>query len=142
MRLEEKRWVERHRDEVFEYAADFSNIQDWDPGVVTSRKLTPGPVAIGTEFELEVKFGSGTTTMIYEITEYEPNSKVVLIGRGEKLEAIDEIRFDTQDNMTAIDYTADLTFHNYYKYLGPLLSKPLKKVGTQALDGLAAQLDR
>ncbi|HEY5890825.1 MAG TPA: SRPBCC family protein [Acidimicrobiia bacterium] len=142
MRLEEKRWVERPQGEVFEYTADFSNIQDWDPGVVASRKLTPGTVGKGTEFELEVKFGSGTIPMIYEITEYDPNSKVVLVGRGEKLEAVDEIRFDTQDNMTAIYYTADLTFRNYYKYLGPLLSKPLKKVGTQALDGLATQLNR
>jgi hypothetical protein len=132
----------RPRDEAFEYTADFTNIENWDPGIVASRKLTPGPVSKGTEFELEVRFGRRTTPMVYEITVYEPGARVVLVGRGEKLEAIDDIRFDTQDNMTAIHYTADLTFHNYLRFLSPILSKPLKKVGTRALDGLAAELDR
>ncbi len=80
--------------------------------------------------------------MVYEITEYEPDSRVVLVGRGEKLDAVDDIRFDTQDNMTAIQYTADLSFHTSLRYLTRILSKRLKKVGTEALDGLAAELDR
>ncbi|MGB7861540.1 MAG: SRPBCC family protein, partial [Acidimicrobiia bacterium] len=89
MRLEEKRWVERAQEEVFQYTADFSNIQEWDPGVVSSKKTTAGPVGLGAKFELEVKFGSGTIPMVYEITEFEPNTRVVLVGSGEKLDAVD-----------------------------------------------------
>lgn len=142
MRLEEKRWVDRSQQEVFHYTADFSNIQNWDPGVVRSKKLTDGPVGLGTEFDVEVKFGAGTTPMVYEITEYEPDSRVVLVGRGDKLEAVDEIRFDTQDNLTVIDYTADLTFHNYFRFLGPLISPAVEKVGSRALDGLVEALQQ
>lgn len=142
MRLQEIRWVERSQPEAFEYTADFSNIQEWDPGVVASRRIGDGPITEGSEFEVEVRFGAGTMPMVYQITEYEPNSRVVLVGRGEKLEAVDEIRFDTADNMTVIDYTADLTFLNLFRYFGPLLSPTLEKVGTRALDGLASVLDR
>lgn len=142
MRLEEKRWVESAQPEAFTYTADFSNIENWDPGVVSSKKITEGPVDQGTEFEVEVKFGTGTTPMVYEITEYEPDSRVVLVGRGEKLHAVDEIRFQAIDNMTLIEYTADLTFNNYFRFLGPLLSPTLRKVGEKAVDGLAAALDR
>ena len=142
VRLIEQRWVERAQAEAFFYTADFSNIADWDPGVVSSRRLGQGPLGVGSRFELEVEFGSGTMPMVYEITEYEPSDRVVLTGRGDKLVAIDEIRFSQHDNMTVIDYTADLTFLNWFRHFTRFMGSSLKKVGTKALDGLAAELDR
>lgn len=142
MRLVERRWVTRPQPEAFEYTADFSNIEDWDPGVVASRKVTEGPIGLGTRFALEVKFGAGTTPMIYEITVYQPDHRVVLVGDGEKLHAVDEITFASQDNMTVIDYAADLTFRNLFRFIRPLMRPILEKVGKDALDGLARALDR
>ena len=67
VRLQETRYVDRPLDEVFDYVADFDNIEDWDPGVEASKRQgdTVGP---GTKFDLEVRFGSGTAPMVYEIT--------------------------------------------------------------------------
>jgi dehydrogenase/reductase SDR family protein 12 len=142
VRLFERRWVTRPQPEAFEYTADFSNIEDWDPGVVASRKVTEGPIGLGTRFELEVKFGAGTIPMIYEITVYQPDHRVVLVGDGEKLHAVDEITFASQDNMTVIDYTADLTFRNLFRFIRPLMGPVLRRVGKDAVDGLVRALDR
>ncbi len=142
VRLIEQRWVQRAQDEAFIYTADFSNIEDWDPGVVSSRRLGQGPVGVGSQYELEVEFGSGTLPMVYEITEYEPSNRVVLVGRGDKLVAVDDIRFSQHDNMTVIDYIADLTFLNWFRFVTRFMGPSLKKVGIKALDGLAAELDR
>ncbi len=140
MRLEEQRWIDKPRDEVFGFTADFSNISAWDPGVVRSKRLDDGPIGEGSRFDVEVKFGTSTMPMVYEIVEYEENERVVLVGIGEKLEAIDVITFETHDNMTLVGYTADLTFHNLVRFLGPLASPVLKKVGEKALDGLVEAL--
>lgn len=142
MRLHEVRHVQRPLGEVFAYTADFSHSAEWDPGVASSRRVGDGPVGEGARFELEVELGSGTTPMTYEITEYEPDSRVVLVGRGEKVDAVDEIRFERQEGTTVIYYTADLTFHNYLKYLGPLVAPLVHRVGTRAMDGLAEALSR
>jgi dehydrogenase/reductase SDR family protein 12 len=142
VRLVEQRRVSMSRGAVFAYTADFSNIEDWDPGVLSSSKITDGPVAVGTRYELEVKFGLGTTSMVYEITAYEPEDRVVLVGNGSKLHAVDEIRFSTQDDMTVIDYTADLTFLNFFRYVAPVLGPALDRVGKRALDGLVEALRR
>ena len=141
VQLVEQRWVTTPRDRVFEYTADFSNIEEWDPGVVSSRKITDGPVGVGTKYDLDVRFGRSSIPMVYEITAYEPNERVVLVGRGDKLMAVDEIKFSRADNMTVIDYTADLTFFNFFRYLGPLVNRPLRRVGEKALDGLVKALD-
>lgn len=142
MRLNEQRWVDLPKPEAFAYTSDFSNIADWDPGVAASEKVTEGPIGVGTEFDLKAKFGLGTIPMRYRITEYEPDTRVVLIGRGEPLEAVDEIRFETDGDLTRIDYTADLTFFNSLRFLGPLMSPALNKVGERALDGLVKALTR
>lgn len=126
--------------EAFSYTADFSNIENWDPGVVSSLKVGDDPIGIGTRYELQVRMGSKTIPMVYETAVFEPPGRVVLMGYGKELSAVDEIRFSRQDNMTLIEYTAVLWFHNFFKYLGPLLRPTLKKVGTNALDGLARAL--
>lgn len=142
MKLQEQRWVDRPIEQVFEYTADFTNIENWDPGVKSSSKVGNDPVDVGTKYELDVTFGPSTIPMIYQITVYEVPNRVVLVGVGEKLTAVDEIIFTTKDNMTHIEYTADLTFNGVIKYVVPLMSSKLKKVGTDALDGLELALGR
>ncbi|MGI9609700.1 MAG: SRPBCC family protein [Acidimicrobiia bacterium] len=141
IQLVEQRWVERSQAEAFAYTADFANIELWDPGVASSEKTTDGPVGVGTKYRVEVLFGKAKTPMTYEITEFEEPNRVVLVGHGEKIHAVDEIRFATADNMTVIDYTADLTFDNFIRFLIPFMGRAFKGVGTRALDGLARALD-
>lgn len=140
MRLTEQRIVARSQAEAFEYTADFTNIEHWDPGIVGSRKITAGPVALGTRFELDVKLGSSIDSMIYEVTEFDPPHAVVLVGRGDKLDAVDTITFSTRDDATIIDYAADLTFKGPMRFAVPFVRGAIRNVGTKALDGLAAAL--
>ena len=140
MRLHETRHIARPVGEVFAYTADFANIQEWDPGVTSSHRIGAGPVGEGARFDLVAKFGSSELPMIYEITRYEPDERVVLVGRGKTIEAVDDIRFEPRDGGTHVDYTADLTFLNWFRFVAPLLSPVMKRVGTRALDGLVAAL--
>ena len=141
MRLSEQRKVKRAIGEAFSYTADFSNIENWDPGVARSTKLDDGNVGLGTRFDLDVRFGSRQIPMVYEITAYEPHHRVVLVGRGETLDATDEIRFSQENDLTVIDYQADLMFRSALRFVIPFLGPVMRKVGERALDGLAAALD-
>lgn len=141
MRLHETRLIARPVDEVFSFAADFTNIERWDPGVSSSRKVGENPPGVGTCYELMVSFGSSEVPMTYEVTVWEPDRRVVLVGTGKTVEAVDEIRFEQRDDGTFVDYTADLTFTNWLRFVVPLMSPLLKRVGTRALDGLVAALE-
>lgn len=142
VRLHETRLIDCPINEVFEYTADFDNIENWDPGVSSSTRLDEGPVGVGSRFELDVSFGASRIPMTYEITEYEPQRRVVLVAKGEKIEAVDDIRFEERGGKTMVDYTADLKFHNYVKYLAPFLGAIFKKVGERAVDGLKKALEQ
>jgi uncharacterized protein YndB with AHSA1/START domain len=142
MRLEETRFVDRPLEEVFDYTADFGHIADWDPGVVSSRRNQSGPVGSGARFDVEVRFGWGVMPMTYEITEYDRPHRLVLIGRGKSLVAVDDIRFKRENDVTRIDYTADLDFGGVMALVAPLIPGRMRKVGRDALDGLAGVLSR
>lgn len=140
VRLSEQRRVTRDQRSCFDYAADFSNIEDWDPGVASSAKIGAGPVGVGTKYKVDAVFGKRTLPMIYEVTEYDAPDRVVLMGSGETIDARDVIEFRTDNGETVIDYTADLTFRSNLKYLLPIMGSTLRKVGERALDGLTVAL--
>ena len=141
MRLHETRRIERPLEEVFSFTADFANAEKWDPGVSSSQRVGNGPVGVGSRYDVMVSFGSREVPMTYEITEWEPNARVVLVGSGETIEAIDEIGFEARDDGTVVDYIADLSFTNWIRFLGPLMAPLLVRVGRRALDGLVETLE-
>ena len=142
VKLHETRLIGRPIDEVFDYTADFENVAEWDPGIASATRIGDGPVGVGSKYDVVVSFGASQIPMTYEITEFAENERVVLVGKGENIEAIDEIRFDDHgDGRTVVDYTADLSFHNFIKYVTPLMGPIFKRVGEKAVDGLAEALE-
>lgn len=142
MRLHENRHIDRPIEQVFDYTADFANSAEWDPGVESSRRVTDGPPREGSEYELMVVFGNRTIPMKYTTTAYEPTGRVVFEGRGETITAVDEIKFTPDERGTLVDYTADLQFTNWMRWIMPLMRPVLNRVGDRALDGLVETLER
>lgn len=143
MKLHETRTVDRPLEDVFSFTADFSNAERWDPGVESSKQVGDGPPQVGTEYDLVVRFGSNRIPMRYVITALDPGSRVVLEGRGETVSAVDEILFSATETGTLIDYTADLRFRNWIRFVEPLMTPILRRVvAKKALDGLVEALER
>ncbi len=141
IRLSESIHVRKDVITVFEYVSDFSHIQEWDPGVVSSQKSRPGKTAIGSTYDLVLKFGPFRPKMRYTIIAYEPCSKVVLRGEAESFRAIDTICFKTTATGTKIDYQADIRFSGFGRYAEQWLSPVLKQTGQKAVAGLQKRLD-
>ena len=139
-RLSEQTVTQNPIEEAFKYTADFNNIQNWDPGVAESAQIGDEPVGLGTRFNLLLAFGSRRIPMVYTITEFDSPHRVVLVGEGSTLTAVDEITFAEVPQGTAITYTADLAFKGLMGLIAPFLGSVLKGVGRKAVEGLTAAL--
>ena len=126
--------------EAFRFTSNFGLIEQWDPGVTESEKLTPGPVREGSRFRVVIKSGLGTSEMRYTIQLLEPPHRVVLEGKGETVHAIDDIRFTAMEGGTCIDYTADITLGGIAGKAEFLLGGALDRVGKKAMEGLSKAL--
>ena len=128
-------------DEAFAFVADFTNAKDWDPGVATSERLDPGPVAVGARYRLGVRMGGGVASMEYRDTALEPLRRVVLAGEGSGVSAVDDIRFEATPGGTRIDYTADIRLRGAKRLVAPFAGGAFAKIARQARDGMQRALD-
>jgi hypothetical protein len=129
-----------HIQAAFDYVADFANVVEWDPGVVSARKVTDGDPAVGTEYDLDIQYGRSPLSMTYRITEWVPPRRVVLEGVGSRSSAIDEISFQPSSRGTLIEYRADIRLKGFYRFAEPFLGKLFRRVGDGARTGMESRL--
>jgi carbon monoxide dehydrogenase subunit G len=126
---------------AFAYVADFANAERWDPGVASSEQTTGGPVGVGTRYRLDVRMRGKVSPMVYEVTAYEPNRRVVLRGSGSGVAATDEIRFEATPGGTRIDYIADIRLRGLLALATPFAGGAFRKLARDARDGMQRALD-
>lgn len=125
---------------VFDYVADFVNAQEWDPGVASARRIDDGPVAVGARYDLGVRMGGRVAPMHYRITELDRPRRVVLVGTGSNVDAVDDIRFERSGDRTRIDYTADIRLGGLLRVAQPFLGGSFAKIGRDAANGMERTL--
>lgn len=123
-------------ESAFEYVADFANSQEWDPGVASAARVDSGPVGVGARYRLGVRIGSRVAPMDYRITVFEPPHRVVLVGSGSGVSAVDDIRFGSVATGTRIDYTADIRLTGLLRIVQPLLGGAFANIGRNAAEGM------
>ena len=127
--------------DVLAYVADFSHSSEWDPGVVESRRLTDGPTAVGSRFELIAAFRGKSLRFEYVVTELEEARRVVAHGEGDKARSDDTITVAPADGGgTRLVYEADIRLKGVRRVAEPFLGGVFRRMGDDAIDGLAATL--
>jgi carbon monoxide dehydrogenase subunit G len=129
-------------DATFEYLSDFANAAEWDPGIVEARRLTTPPTAVGSRFEVVALFRGRRQRFEYVVTEFRPGSRIALRGEGEKARSDDVIEVSARPNGTRVIYEADPRLKGIYRIAEPFLGSTFRRMGDDALDGLAARLRR
>ncbi len=125
---------------AFDFIADFANSEQWDPGTASSHRLDDGPVGPGARFALDVRMGRRVAPMLYTIRDYERPHRVVLVGAGSGVDAVDDIRFERVGDRTVIDYTADIRLGGVLRLVQPFLGRTFAGIGRDAAAGMAATL--
>lgn len=139
--LRETIFVAASQADAFDYIADFANIEDWDPGVVSASKNGNEPASLGTSFELITVFKGTETPMTYTITEMDRPGRIALTGEGKQLTAVDTLTFTPDGDQTRIDYHAALDFRGLARIGVKFLGKALDQLGKDAVAGLKRELD-
>jgi uncharacterized protein YndB with AHSA1/START domain len=79
MRFQNTITIERSPAEVFAYLADFENIPTWNYAIVETRKISHGPVGVGTRYR-QVREVPRRSEESFEVTEFEPDARLSVEG--------------------------------------------------------------
>lgn len=136
--LDESIEVQRNVRDVFDYIAAFHNVQEWDPGVKSARKLTAGPVAVGSEFEVVMNFGLRLTYTLVDMTEGE---RLEFRVTSRLFDAHEEILFCGDTEQASVRYIARFSFREPMGTFARLRPESMESVGKQAVEGMRAALE-
>lgn len=138
--LQEHVVVPRPANEAFDYVSDFTTTTEWDSTALEARKLTDGPIAVGTQFEVICALPIGSITLVYEVEELVANKKIVLAGQGRFFNIRDTITFTPEKSGTRIDYRAEFDFRPWLRPLASRSQAGLEKMGRESVAGLGEAL--
>ena len=122
--------------EAFAYLAAFDNIRDWDPSVVSARRIDGGEVRLGSTFEIVVRVGTRELPLRYEIVRFEPADVVALEANARWFRSYDVITVTPADSGSVVTYDALLELRSLARLAAPFMGRAFRKIGDDAAAGL------
>ena len=104
--------IERPIDEVFAFLADGTNDPKFSPRVQEIRKVTDGPIGVGTVFESKVKDAGMTTSRKFELTTFEAPTKIRWAERSKNIVTVPDGGYDLEK---VTDTQTKVTIHNTFE---------------------------
>jgi uncharacterized membrane protein len=71
--------VERSTGDVFAYLAAFENVPTWNYAIAETRKISDGPVGVGTRYR-QVRKLPRPSEESFEVTEFDPDARLSIEG--------------------------------------------------------------
>lgn len=126
---------------VFAYLSDFTTTTEWDPGTVTTERVS-GDGGVGTVYHNVSEFKGKRTELEYTVVTLNDPTLIVLRGTNKTVEATDRMEIAPHGTGTQVTYTADFAFKGLAKLAVPFLGGAFRKLGDDAEEGLRAALAR
>lgn len=95
--------------EVFARVADLTLVDQWDHGVRDPKQVSGDGPGLGARYEVTVRgFDGRPATVTYELTEFEPPTRFVMIGENDALRAHDTVEVAGAGSGSIVTYHAGL----------------------------------
>jgi uncharacterized protein YndB with AHSA1/START domain len=107
MRFSNTLRIRRPAGEVFAYLARFENLPRWNYAISETRKLSAGPVGVGSRY-LQVRSVPRPSEETFEVTEFEPDRRLVLRGGFGPLSGAATYELEPTADGTRLTNTMDL----------------------------------
>lgn len=120
---------------AFAYMSDVTHFVEWDPGTKRAVRVAGDGPGVGAAYDLTVEAGT-TTVMRYEVKEFEPPRRLLLVARTWLLTSTDEVRVEPDGSGAIVTYDARLELNGLLALFDPLLGLALRRIGDKAAAGL------
>ncbi|WP_258805093.1 SRPBCC family protein [Pseudarthrobacter sp. NS4] len=128
---------------VFDFVADNTNAPKWQSGIDEIRRVTPGPLGVGTEHELTRRFAGMKIVGRNHFTAYEPGRFVAFeIPSGKMIGVASYLVEPTGPNSCRLISNVDFQVAGLARFAVPLLKLLFKRDDQKALAKLKVLMER
>ncbi len=126
---------------VFAYLADLENLPRWNYAISRTRKVTPGPVGVGTRYR-QTRTIPVHTEEIVEVTGFDPDRQLSIGGSLASLPAEVSYTLRPEGDATILINTVELQPPGPLRLLGPLATHQIKSAVADNLGVLKHTLEQ
>ena len=130
--LQESIEINRSVKEVYDYIVNVENAPKWQPAVIEVKRLTEGPIRVGTQFKEVAKMMGRQFNTICEITELEVERRFAFKGTSSgpfDYEAL--YTLEPTGNATRLNIVGKMRAKGLWKFLEPIFKAEVKKESRQ-----------
>lgn len=115
--------INRPVDEVFDFVADERNEPRFNPRMLSSEKLSPGPIGRGTRFRAEFAPRRRPVAMDIEFTAYQRPRRLALWSHLPKMDIRGALTFDPVPGGTRMRWSWDAKPRGVLKLASPMVAR-------------------
>jgi uncharacterized protein YndB with AHSA1/START domain len=122
--------INRPPADVFAYVDDLERHGEWQEGIVSSKRETPGPTGVGSRATDTRRAPGGARSVTYEVTEHDPPRKVSFRGTNGPVRPNGTVTIEPLDDGTRsrVTIALDLVGHGL---LGKLFAALAQRQATR-----------
>ncbi|NIK55027.1 SRPBCC family protein [Kribbella shirazensis] len=133
--------IDRPPAAVFAYLADLENLPRWNYAIGETRKITSGPVGVGSRY-LQTRTIPAHSEETLEVTEFAPDRGLSLTGTLNSLPARISYALRAEGNATTLTNTIELQPPRHLALVAPIALRPIKSAVAANLAVLQEILER
>jgi uncharacterized protein YndB with AHSA1/START domain len=111
--------IRRSVEDVFRFLADFENDPKWNDAIVQTRKVSAGPVGVGTIYH-QVRSVPSQSEERFEVTTYDPPQRLEIRGQLGPFPSRLFYALDAIPEGTRVTNTVELTLRGPIRLVGPV----------------------
>jgi uncharacterized membrane protein len=119
--------VERPREEVAAYVADWRNDPVWIGGIGESELVTPEPFGVGSRVRRVARFLGKRVEYVNEVVEHEPGTRLVMRSVTGPFPMTITYAFGDDGGGTRVRIRIEGDASAFYRFAGPLLSPAVRR---------------
>jgi uncharacterized protein YndB with AHSA1/START domain len=133
--------ISRPPAEVFAFLARFENVPQWNYAISGTRKITGGPVTVGSVYR-QTRTLPRRSEETFEVTEFEPARRLSIRGALGPFNGDVTYLLEPAGNATALANTIDVQPSGPLRLVAPLVASRVKSAVAANLDTLKQILER
>ena len=135
--------VNRSIDHVFNFIVNVENAPKWQPAVIETRRLTDGPIRVGSQFREVAKMMGRRVETVCEITALEPRVRVAFRGTSNgPISYATTYTLAQRGHGTRIVIEGSFELKGLWRFVERLLQSDIRKESAQELKAMQAALER
>ena len=127
VKLETSVMIDRPAEEVWKFITDMPNSTKWDKYCLEAKQTSPGPLSVGTTFQLRRSRTPKNPTL--RVTEYEPTARKLAFEftSGPVNGTKQQFSVETIEGKIRLTRTIDVKYAGFYKLIGPLATGMMRR---------------